>query len=69
MTASECYNREKVLRNMSTSCEDCFQGAVKSDKKKNIFFCHWYGNFKPLGCGGCGWFWMVLDGFGWLYVL
>ena len=54
---------------MSTSFEDCFQGAVKSDKKENIFFYYWYENFQPFGCGGCGWFWMVLDAFGWLYVL
>ena len=69
MTASECYYNRKVLRNMSTSFEDCFQGAVKSDKKENIFFYYWYENFKPFGCRGCGWFWMVLDAFGWLYVL
>ena len=42
-TASECsYNGGKILRNTSTSCEDCFLGAVKSDKKKKNVFYHWY---------------------------
>ena len=53
------YNGEKILRNTSTSCEDCFLGSLKSDKGKKIFFYHWYENFKRFGCG---WFWMVLAG-------
>ena len=62
-TASECYyNGRKILRNTSTSCEDSFLGAVKSDKKKKIFFYHWYKNFRPF-C--CGWFWVVVGGCGW----
>ena len=77
MTASECYyNVGKILRNTSTSCEDCFLGAVKSDKKKKIFFCHCYENFKPFSfglfwviVGGFGWLWLVIGGFGWFWLV
>ena len=40
-TTFECYyNGGKILRNTSTSWEDCFLGTVKSDRKKRIFFYH-----------------------------
>ena len=70
------YNGGKFLRNTSTICKDCFLGALESDKKKKIFFYHWYENFIPFGWG---WFWVVvsgfrslwvvLDGFGWFWVV
>ena len=69
-TASECsYNGGKILRNTSTSCEDCFLGAVKSDKKKKNVFYHWYETWNHLVVGGFGVFWVVVGGFGWFWVV
>ena len=81
-TASEChYNRGKIIRNTSSSCKDCFLGAVKSDKKGNIFLpLVW--KFRTIwllvvlvSCScfwlmaGFDWLWVVLAGLGWLWVV
>ena len=61
ITEKKFLENLETLRNRSTSCEDCFLGTVESDRKKKIFSYHEYENFKPFGCG---WFWVVVGGFG-----